>query len=80
MADVRVRNLDGWIVAKLKARAKRNGHSLEGELREVLAEVALQPRQMLMQKSKELRDAIAKEHGLLPDSSIYIREDREYRG
>jgi len=38
MAQVIVRNLDPGVVARLKARAKRNGRSLEGELREILSE------------------------------------------
>ncbi len=31
MADLRVRNLEDWVVAELRARAKRHGKSLEGE-------------------------------------------------
>lgn len=38
MAQVIVRKLDSETVAVLKARAKRNGRSLEAELRDVLAE------------------------------------------
>jgi plasmid stability protein len=37
MAQVIIRNLDPETVEALKARAKRNGRSLEAELREVLA-------------------------------------------
>jgi plasmid stability protein len=36
MAQVIIRNLDPRTVEALKARAKRNGRSLEAELREVL--------------------------------------------
>ncbi len=36
MAQVIIRNLDAETVAALKARAKRNGRSLEAELRDVL--------------------------------------------
>jgi hypothetical protein len=38
MAQVIIRNLDPETVEALKARAKRNGRSLEAELREVLSE------------------------------------------
>jgi plasmid stability protein len=38
MAQVIIRNLDAETVESLKARAKRNGRSLEAELREVLAQ------------------------------------------
>jgi plasmid stability protein len=38
MAQVIIRNLDPGVVERLKARAKRHGRSLEGELREILSE------------------------------------------
>jgi antitoxin FitA len=38
MAQVIIRNLDPETVAALKARAKRNGRSLEAELRDVLTQ------------------------------------------
>jgi plasmid stability protein len=38
MAQVIIRNLDAKTVALLKARAKRNGRSLEAELRSTLAQ------------------------------------------
>jgi len=37
MAQVIVRNLDPGVVERLKARARRHGRSLEGELREILS-------------------------------------------
>jgi hypothetical protein len=40
MAQVIIRNLDPETVEALKARAKRNGRSLEAELRDVLTQSA----------------------------------------
>jgi antitoxin FitA len=42
MAQVIIRNLDPEAVDRLKARAKRNGRSLEAELRDVLTRSAAQ--------------------------------------
>ena len=72
--------MDEWIIAELKAQAKAHGHSLEAELRDRLREVALRPRQEMAERAARLRDAIAQEHGLLPDSAAAIREDRDTRG
>ena len=41
MAKVTVRNIDDRIVASLKAQAKANNRSLEGEIRHVLGQQAL---------------------------------------
>ena len=45
-----------------------------------LREVALRPRQEMADRAARLRNAIAREHGLLPDSAASIREDRDARG
>lgn len=80
MSDLRVRNMDDWVIAELKAQAKAHGHSLEAELRERLRELALRPRQEMADRAARLRDIIAQAHGLLPDSAAAIREDRDARG
>ena len=80
MADVRVRNLDDDVVAQLKDRAKMHGNSLEGELREVLTKVAMQPRQEMAVQTARLRASIRQESGMLTDSAPFIREERDRRG
>ncbi len=66
--------------SNLKAQARAHGHSLEAELRDRLRELALRPRQEMADRAARLREAIAQEHGLLPDSAAAIREDRDARG
>jgi len=44
MADVLVRNLDRRVVERLKRRARRNGRSLQGEVRSILTGSADEPR------------------------------------
>ncbi|HEY7326454.1 MAG TPA: hypothetical protein VH592_02365 [Gemmataceae bacterium] len=80
MPELRVGNMDEWVIAELKAQAKAHGHSLEAELREQLREIALRPRREMAERAARLRNAIAQEHGLLPDSAAAIREDRDARG
>jgi plasmid stability protein len=80
MTEVRVRRLEEWVVEALRSRAKRHGRSLEGELRELLSEEALRPRVEAANRAEALRQAINNEHGLLPDSAVHIREDRDARG
>ena len=79
MADVRVRNLDDDIVARLKDRARMNGRTLENELREALTELATRSRRELAEQAAELRAEIKSESGVLSDSAPFIREERERR-
>jgi antitoxin FitA len=80
MAEVRVRNLEDWVVAELRARAKRHRKSLEGELRDVLKEEVLRPKREAAAELKALRDELQDKYGLLSDSTVGIREDRDQRG
>ena len=80
MSELRVRNMDDWVIAELKVQAKAHGNSLEAELRDRLRELALRPRREMAERAAQFRNAIAQEHGLLPDSAEAIREDRDARG
>ena len=80
MSELRVRNVDDWVIAELKAQARAHGRSLEAELHDHLRNLALRPRRDMANRAARLRQAIAEEHGLLPDSTASIREDRDARG
>lgn len=45
MVSLTVRNLDDDVKARLKERARRHGHSLENEVRDILRDAANQPAQ-----------------------------------
>lgn len=77
MKDVRVRNLPDEIVQALRLRASRNGQSLEGELRTLLTEEALRPKRELLALLKQSQDEQQKAHGVLADSTPYIRAMRD---
>lgn len=75
MAQVLVRNLPDDVVARLKARAARQRHSLEQELRNILAEAARPGREDLLADMDRIRALTPK----VPqtDSAELIREDRD---
>lgn len=76
MAEIRVRNLDDWVVSRMKSRAKHNGRSLEAELREMLTQSVQNERKELIESSRKLREKIRKECGVLPESADFIRAMR----
>lgn len=80
MTEVRIRNVEKWIVESLRARARLKGHSLEGELRELLREEALRPKRELAGQLREMRAQLRDKYGTFSDSAALIREDRDTRG
>jgi hypothetical protein len=80
MSELGVRNMDAWVIAELKAQDRALGRSLEVELSDRLRELALGPRQEMAERAARLRETIAQEQGLLPESAAAIREDRDARG
>ena len=75
MGQVIVRNLDDHIIAALKTKAEMRGHSLEQELRGILAEAA-------KPSLKERRTLVDRIRAMTPsthqtDSTILLREDRD---
>ena len=78
MAQVLVRNLDDRVVAALKRKAELRGHSLEKELREILASAALLTGQERRQLSRRIR-AMTPTGIPQTDSAKLIREDRDRR-
>jgi plasmid stability protein len=80
MTDVRVRNVDPWVVESLRTRARANGKSLEGELRELLRREALRPKEELADEFRRMRDELKEKHGAFSDSATVIREMRDERG
>jgi antitoxin FitA len=75
MAQVIVRHLEDETVRRLKERARRKGHSLEQELREILAAAARQD----VAEFKARATAIRARYEGTPqtDSALLLREDRD---
>jgi plasmid stability protein len=80
MAEVRVRNLDDWVVGWFRAQAKRHGQSLEGELRQTLKDVALDRKRVVADRLRANLKEMEEKYGTFSDSAALIREDRDARG
>jgi antitoxin FitA len=80
MTEVRIRNVDDWVVESLRLRARAKGNSLEKELRELLRQEALLPKQKLAVELHAMRDELREKYGTFSDSSVVIREMRDERG
>jgi plasmid stability protein len=75
MAQVVIRNLDDQAMARLKARARRKGVSLEHELRTILMDTARLDDADFRARAAAFRRKLAgRRH---TDSTRLIREDRE---
>ncbi len=80
MAQVKVRDLDDWIVHILRDNALSSGHSLEQHLRDLLKSAALADQKRFSEKQKRHLSEFKEKHGVLADSAVGIREDREANG
>ena len=75
MAQVLIRNLDDATVNALKARAAARGHSLEQELRLLLAEAAHPTRDEVVRTAAAIRQLESKP--IAVDLDALVREDRD---
>ncbi len=77
MGDLRVRELDDAIILELRDRAKREGLTVPGLVRQILLNDKMRRRQETLRELDELREAIRAEVGILPDSTPGIRAARD---
>ncbi len=80
MTDVRIRNVDPWVLESFRLRAREHGNSLEGELRELLRQEAMRPKRELADELHRMRGELREKYGAFSDSAALIREDRDARG
>ncbi|TMJ11172.1 MAG: Arc family DNA-binding protein [Alphaproteobacteria bacterium] len=76
MATLTIRRLPEEVYDSLKERARNNGRSLEAEAREILAERA-RPVDALVDDLRAFHAEMVAAHGLLPDSTLLIRQMRD---
>ena len=77
MANVTVRNIDADVVASLKAQAKANHRSLEGEIRHVLTAHVSRRSRMAGFRDRTARLGAQTEGSPQTDSVTLLREDRD---
>jgi plasmid stability protein len=79
MTELRIRNVDEWIVDIHRHNAKRNGVSLEFEIKRVLSDAAFAKRQSTAKKLESYRNEMRDKYGEFPSSVAFIRDMREGR-
>ncbi|MYE00697.1 MAG: hypothetical protein F4Y03_05375 [Alphaproteobacteria bacterium] len=77
MATITVRNVDDTVVAALKAQAKANQRSLEGEVRHLLGQQALRHARLEDFRERTARLAALTADRPQTDSALLLREDRD---
>ncbi len=78
MAQILVRNMDERVVERLKERARKDGRSLQTEVKLILEQAASEPK-VDMEAARALVEDIRKKFKgrKFPDSVELIREDRD---
>jgi hypothetical protein len=80
MSEVRVRNVESWVVEWHRQAAKRGGLTLEAELRRIMTQAALDRRHAIVADMRSDLNELQTKYGIFPDSALDIRQDRERRG
>ncbi len=79
MTEVRIRNVDDWVVESLRQRARSKGNTLEAELKDLLREEAMRPKRQLADELRTMRGELRDKYGTFSDSAAVIREMRDER-
>ena len=77
MGNLTVRNLDDWVIEGLKAEAKTNERSLEGEVRHVLTQRVGRRKRISDFRERTRQIAAMTADTPQPDSLTLLREDRD---
>lgn len=78
MAQILVRDLDDKVVERLKLRAKKDGRSLQSEVKSILEQAAYEPKIDMMTARSISNEFHRRFKGReFPDTLELIREDRE---
>jgi plasmid stability protein len=80
MSELRIRKLEEWVTAALRARARRHDRSLEEELRVLLRDDVLREKKALVDRAACRLEKLRQKYGTFSDSATLIREDRDARG
>ena len=77
MGNLTVRNLDDWVIEGLKAEAKTNERSLEGEVRHVLTQLVGRRKRIADFRERTRQIAAMTADTPQTDSLTLLREDRD---
>lgn len=76
MSDILIRDLDEQALLRLKAKAKRNGRSLQAQAKLILETAAGYSLSEALASAKQWRKKLARPGQRFTDSAALIREDR----
>lgn len=77
MTELRIRNVDEWVVEFHRRYSKMASQTLEATLRNALIDSVLEKRRKMAEEIEPIFNRLLKEHGELPSSVEAIREFRE---
>ncbi len=80
MTELRIRDVDDGVVEQLKVYAKRHGRTLGDQVRLILADAVQRPRREMADRLSTLRESIRTTQAGMPDSTAYIRQERDRHG
>ncbi len=80
MKELRIRNVDDWVVEWHRTNARQGGKTLEGELRQILTDAALASKRALADELRADLDEFRAQGRVFSDSATLVREDRDRRG
>lgn len=76
MGQIKVRNLEDWVIGVHRELASQSGQSLESYLRDMLEDAALRGQRQFADEREAALEQFAGKYGIVADSTEGIREDR----
>jgi plasmid stability protein len=80
VTDLRIRNIDDWVLDVHRQQAKLQGKTLENAAREILTAAALARKQQIAAEHRAALQELQNKYGVFSDSAALIREERDRRG
>jgi plasmid stability protein len=77
MAELRIRNVEDWVVEQHRFNARKKGITLGDELKRVLVETAMAQRGKMANEITKNLEKMRNKYGTFPSSVKDIREYRE---
>ena len=77
MGNLTIRNLDGWVIEQLKAQAKANQRSLEGEIHHLLTQHAARAGRIVEFRERTRKLVSLTKDSRQTDSVELLRDDRD---
>jgi hypothetical protein len=80
MTDLRIRDVEEWVLDVHRRHAKKQSTTLENEARQILTAAALAKKQQWADEHRTALKELQDKYGIFSDSTIGIREERDRRG